>query len=144
MKRSSRIGRAAARGFTLIELLVVIVILGILAAVVIPRVVQHTEDARMAKTVADVKSLDDGLEAYKLHTGNYPTSDQGLAALVTNVANDTKWNGPYIKNGLPHDGWGHDYIYKFPGEHHENGEPDVFSPGPDGQPGTGDDIGNWQ
>lgn len=131
------------RGFTLIELLVVIVILAILAAVVIQRVTHRTEDARISKAIADVKSLDDALETYKLDTGSYPTGDQGLLALMDAGAsgNNNKWNGPYIKGSLPRDAWGNEYVYRFPGEHSEY---DILSPGPDAQVGTNDDIGNWQ
>ncbi len=141
MKLARRGRSRRASGFTLIELLVVIVILAILAAVVIQRVSHRTEDARQGKSISDVKTIDGALEMYKLDTGNYPSSEEGLAALITNGSNNPKWNGPYIKGGLPNDGWGHPYIYKCPGEH---GEYDVVSAGPDGQPGTADDIGNWQ
>jgi general secretion pathway protein G len=139
--RNSR--RALRRGFTLIELLVVIVILAILAAVVIQRVTHRTEDARISKAIADVKSLDDALETYKLDTGTYPSGDQGLAALMDagSSGNNNKWNGPYIKGSLPRDAWGNEYVYRFPGEH---GEYDILSPGPETQVGTADDIGNWQ
>jgi general secretion pathway protein G len=131
--------RRAAAGFTLIELLVVIVILAILAAVVIQRVTHRVDDARQSKAITDVKSLSDALEMYKLDIGNYPSNDQGLNALVVNTDNNPKWAKPYIA-GLPNDPWTHPYIYKFPGDH---SEVDVFSAGPDGQPGTADDIGNW-
>jgi general secretion pathway protein G len=131
--------RRAASGFTLIELLVVIVILAILAAVVITKVTHRVDDARESKAISDVKSLSSALEMYQLDIGNYPSSDQGLNALVQNMDNNPKWKKPYI-GGLPSDPWQHPYIYKFPGDH---GEVDVFSAGPDGQPGTGDDIGNW-
>lgn len=133
--------RAAAHGFTLIELLVVIIILAILAAVVIPRVIGRTEDAKIAKATADISTIDSTLDNYKLDTGSYPSSDQGLQALMSNVENSPKWNGPYLKNGIPNDPWGHPYIYRYPGEH--GTDYDLFSAGPDGQPGTGDDIGNW-
>jgi general secretion pathway protein G len=133
--------RRFERAFTLIELLVVIIILAILAAVVVPRVIGHTEDARMSRAISDITTIEGQLETYKLQCGNYPTQDQGLQALVTNVDNNTKWNGPYVKNGLPNDPWGHPYVYKFPPEH--GGDVDIFSSGPDGQAGTADDIGNW-
>jgi general secretion pathway protein G len=133
--------RRKGAAFTLIELLVVIIILAILAAVVIPRVIGRTEDARLAKATSDVSTLDGVLEHYKLDTGTYPSTDEGLQALVTNVGNNERWNGPYIKNGLPTDPWGNPYMYRMPGE---NGQDyDVFSAGPDKQPGTQDDIGNW-
>jgi len=141
MQRTQGRGTVARAGFTLIELLVVIIILAILAAVVIPRVIGRTEDARIAKAVADVSTIDGVLDQYKLDVGEYPTTDEGLQALVTNVANSDRWNGPYLKNGLPNDPWGNPYLYAFPGEH--GLEYDVYSAGPDKQPGTQDDIGNW-
>lgn len=137
--RRSNLRRVAA--FTLIELLVVIIILAILAAVVIPRVIGRTEDARFAKATADISTIDGVLEHYKLDTGSYPTSDEGLQALVANVTNNERWNGPYIKNQVPMDPWGNPYLYRMPGE---NGlDYDIYSAGPDKQPGTQDDIGNW-
>lgn len=137
--RGSNLRRDAA--FTLIELLVVIIILAILAAVVIPRVIGRTEDARFAKATADISTIDGVLEHYKLDTGSYPSTDEGLQALVTNSANNERWNGPYIKNQVPMDPWGNPYLYRMPGE---NGlDYDIYSAGPDKQPGTQDDIGNW-
>lgn len=141
MKSANLHGRAGRRaGFTLIELLVVIIILAILAAVVVPRVIGRTEDARIAKATADISTIDSVLDQYKLDTGQYPSTDEGLQALMTNVGNNDRWNGPYLKS-LPSDPWGNPYIYRYPGE---NGlEYDVYSAGPDKQPGTQDDIGNW-
>ena len=133
--------RRGAQAFTLIELLVVIIILAILAAVVIPKVIGRTEDARAAKALADVSTIDSTLDQYKLDVGAYPSGDQGLNALVTNVSNSPKWNGPYLKNGLPADPWGNPYRYKSPGEHSQ--DYDIYSVGPDGQENTQDDIGNW-
>lgn len=134
-------GTRRRAAFTLIELLVVIIILAILAAVVIPRVISRTEDARFAKATADISTIDGVLEHYKLDTGEYPTTDQGLQALVTNVANNERWNGPYIKNQIPIDPWGNPYMYRMPGE--MGLDYDIYSAGPDKQPGTQDDIGNW-
>ena len=140
MKLGRILRRQARRAFTLIELLVVIIILAILAAVVIPKVIGRTDDARIAKATSDISTFDNVLETYKLDTRSYPTSDQGLQVLVTNPGTQN-WNGPYLKNGLPNDPWGNPYIFKSPGEH--SPDYDVYSAGPDGQPGTGDDIGNW-
>jgi len=142
MNNGRAIQSAARRGFTLIELLVVIVILAILAAVVIQRVTHRTEDARISKAMTDARALDEAIETYKLDTGTYPTADEGLEVLLVKGAGPTgKGAGPYLKNGLPKDPWGNPYIYRNPGE---RGDFDVFSAGPDGQPGTADDIGNWQ
>ncbi len=134
--------RSGASGFTLIELLVVIIILAILAAVVIPNIINRTGDARKAKALADISTIDTQLDVYKLDTGAYPTTDETLEVLVSNKANSPRWGGPYLKSGLPVDPWGQAYQYKNPGEH-GNVPYDVFSPGEDGQPGTADDIGNW-
>src|SRR5437667_7901225 len=122
-KRLIRSGRL--RAFTLIELLVVIIILAILAAVVIPRVIGRTDDAKIAAATANVSTFDGELEKYKLDTGSYPTSDQGINALMVDMVNNGKWNGPYIKGSLPQDPWGHPYLYTAPGYH--SVDYDVFS-----------------
>lgn len=133
------------QGFTLIELLVVIIILAILAAVVIPRVIGRTDDAKQGAAIASVSNFDQSLELYKVDVGTFPSTDQGLQALLTNVSGSNKWNGPYFKGSqtLPLDPWSNPYNYRMPSEH---GMPDydVFSAGPDGQVGTADDIGNWR
>jgi general secretion pathway protein G len=141
MRFHGRSARAHAAAFTLIELLVVIIILAILAAVVIPRVIGRTDDAKIAAAKSNVSTFDGELEKYKLDTGSYPSTDQGLNALMTDMIQNGKWNGPYIKGSLPMDPWGHQYMYKSPGDN--SPDYDVFSAGPDGQPGTADDIGNW-
>lgn len=129
-------------GFTLIELLVVIIILAILAAVVIPRVIGRTEDARQSQAITTIQSFSNTLDLYKADTGEYPSSDQGLAALLKNPG-AKNWNGPYLKNmdAIPSDPWGHPYVYKTPGDN--NRDFDIVSPGPDGQAGTADDIQSW-
>ncbi|MCP0914007.1 MULTISPECIES: GspG family T2SS major pseudopilin variant LspG [Legionella] len=131
-------------GFSLIEIMVVVVILGILASIVVPRIISRPDEARVVKAKQDVLAIQNALELYKLDNGFYPTTDQGLLALVekpnTNPA-PRDWK-PYLKS-LPKDPWGRDYLYLNPGEH---GEIDVFTLGANGQPGgTGIDaeIGNW-
>ncbi|MCX6359119.1 MAG: type II secretion system major pseudopilin GspG [Armatimonadetes bacterium] len=141
MNRRLSVARSREQAFTLIELLVVIIILAILAAVVIPRVINRTEDARIAKATSDISTLDNTMETYKLDTGEYPTADEGLNAFQTNVSNNPKWGGPYLKNGIPQDPWGNPYIYANPGDH--GNDYDIYSAGPDKQPGTNDDMGNW-
>lgn len=142
-----KLRRRLSAGFTLIELLVVMIILAILAAVVIPRVIGRTEDARRAKATSDIAALETALDAYKLDNGSYPTTEQGLQALVEPPNTDPvpkNWSGPYLKKGIPKDPWGNDYVYTSPGEH--NPDFDIVSYGKDGQPGgEGEDadIVSW-
>lgn len=131
------------RGFTLLEVMVVIVILGILASMVVPNLMGNQERANLQKAVSDVNALETSLSMYKLDNYNYPTTDQGLEALVEETTVEPLPrrypDGGYIKR-LPLDPWGNDYQLLNPGE---NGKFDVFSMGPDGEAGTEDDIGNW-
>ena len=131
------------QGFTLLEIMVVVVILGLLAAMVLPNVLGNKEKADVQKTVADIVSIENALDMYKLDNGIYPTTEQGLEALVTAPTIDPEprnyRDGGYLKR-LPKDPWRNDYILLSPGEH---GKIDVFSAGPSGQAGTDDDIGNW-
>lgn len=132
-----------ARGFTLLELLVVLVILGLLVGVVAPRFFGQVGKSEVKIAAAQIKSLQDALDQYRLDVGRYPTTEQGLAALNTPPAGVARWQGPYLKKAVPNDPWGNPYQYRSPGEH---GEVDVLSFGRDGQPGgTGEaaDIVNW-
>lgn len=134
------------RGFTLIELMVVIVILGILAGVVVPRIMDNPDKARVAKAKHDINALESALDVYRLDNFAYPTTDQGLEALVSKPGGPpepSNWKqGGYIKK-LRKDPWGNDYMYLSPGE---NGEIDIYSLGADGAPGGEGvyaDIGSW-
>lgn len=134
------------RGFTLIEIMVVVVILAILAAAVVPRIMDRPDQARMTKAKQDVQVLQSALELYRLDNFNYPSTQQGLEALVQRPAGEPEapnWkSGGYVKS-LPKDPWGKEYQYLNPGV---KGEIDIFSYGADGRPGgTGPaaDIGNW-
>ena len=137
-----------ARGFTLIEIMVVITILGILAALIVPRVVGRTDDARVAAARQDVASIMQALKLYRLDNGRYPTTEQGLRALIEKptaepMPNNWKQGGYLERSSLPKDPWGKEYQYLNPGL---RGEIDVFSFGRDGQSGgegPDADIGNW-
>ncbi len=139
------------RGFTLIELLVVIVILSILATFVGIRIMGKPEEARRTQAQIQIQALENALKMYKLDNGEYPTTEQGLKALVEKPATGTiprSWReGGYLdKSKVPKDPWKNDYIYMFPGVRNANGF-DLFSYGSDGQQGgEGDnvDIGNWE
>jgi len=129
-------------GFTLIEVMVVVVILGILAAVLVPKVMDRPEQARITKARQDIRALEASLNLYKLDNFVYPTTDQGLEALVNKPSSPPE--PPHWKKGgyldrVPTDPWNNPYQYLNPGVH---GAIDIYSLGPDGQPGD-DDIGNW-
>ncbi|SFF32469.1 general secretion pathway protein G [Fontimonas thermophila] len=134
------------RGFTLIEIMVVVVILGILAAVVVPRIMDNPDKARITKAKQDIRVLESQLNMYRLDNYTYPSTQQGLEALVTKPAGEPEPRnyppGGYIKS-LPKDPWGNAYQYLYPGVH---GEFDLYSLGADGRPGgegVNADIGNW-
>jgi len=130
-------------GFTLLEIMVVIVILGILASMVLPNLLGNKEKAERQKVVSDITTLESAMDMYKLDNSRFPTTDQGLDALVEKPEIDPQPRNyredGYIKR-LPQDPWGGEYLLLSPGE---NGQYDLFSPGLDGEEGTEDDIGNW-
>jgi general secretion pathway protein G len=127
--------------FTLIELLLVLVILAVLAAVVVPKFTHRSEEAKVAAAKADIASLDVALDAYEIDNSRFPTSEEGLAALVAAPSSATAWKGPYIKRAADKDPWGNPYVYHSPGQHNPTGY-DLYSYGPDGREGN-DDIDNW-
>jgi general secretion pathway protein G len=135
-----------ARGFTLIEIMVVVVIIGLLAAVIVPQVVDKVDEARVAKAKQDIASLEAALTMFRLDNSKYPTTDQGLVALVQQPTDPSirRWRpGGYLKR-VSKDPWDQDYQYVYPGT--RGGEYDLYSLGSDNQPGgdgTAADIGNW-
>lgn len=132
------------KGFSLIEIMVVVVILGILASIVVPKIMSRPDEARAVRAKTDVLAIQNALDLYKLDNGFYPSTDQGLIALVEKPDSNPSprnWQ-PYLKS-LPKDPWGRDYLYLNPGEH---GEVDVFTYGAAGEAGGSGinaEIGNW-
>ena len=124
-------------GFTLIELLLVMVILAILAAVVVPKFTGSGEKARISAAKTDISTLKTALSAFEVECGRFPTTEEGLGALVTKPGDLQGWTHAYIDK-LPQDPWQHDYIYRCPGN--DNKDFDLLSSGPDGREGTSDDI----
>jgi general secretion pathway protein G len=138
-----------SQGFTLIELMVVMVILGILAGMIVPRIMDRPEEARRTKAAVDIQALGQALQLYKLDNGRYPTTDQGLQALVEapsvgRLAKKWRTGGYLDKSTVPKDPWDNEYIYISPGLH---GDYDLISYGPDGEPGgegLDADINSWE
>jgi general secretion pathway protein G len=133
---------ARRNAFTLIELLLVLVILSVLAAVVVPKFAGRGQQARVTAARSDIASLEVALDAFEIDNGNYPTTEEGLKALVEEPSNAMDWRGPYIRRDVPNDPWGNPYIYRSPGDHNEESY-DLYSYGPDGKSGGDDDIDNW-
>lgn len=131
------------RGFTLIELLLVLVILGILAAVVVPKFSGRTEQARLAATQAQLATFGTALDAFEVDTGQYPKGKSGLQDLVQQPREAQGWKGPYLKSDIPNDAWNQPFLYECPGRNNPTSY-DLSSAGPDAREGTDDDITNWQ
>ncbi|MFT6955939.1 MAG: general secretion pathway protein G [Halieaceae bacterium] len=135
---------SAQTGFTLMELLVVLAILGLLMSLVGPQVLNQLGGAKTKTALIQIKDLEQSLEMYKLDVGRFPSSSEGLSALVDKPGGVAGWNGPYLKADVPQDPWKQDYQYKYPGE---RGELDIFTYGQNGAPGgegEDSDVGNWQ
>ena len=136
--------RKTDSGFTLIELLIVMIILGILAALVGPRMFGKVGKSKQKGAKMQISLFETALDTYRLDMGSYPDTDQGLPALREEPAGGKNWDGPYLPKEIPLDPWGNPYIYICPGEH---GDYDIISHGLDGNPGGDDeksDIVNWK
>jgi general secretion pathway protein G len=147
MKNNKR-ANLRRRAFTLLEVLMVVVIIGILAAIVVPNLFGTLQGVEEDTTRAMIESgLKTPRNLYRMHVGRYPTTDEGLAALLEKPDDDElaeKWRGPYVEEGAAlKDAWGNDFIYESPGQYNESSY-DLSSKGRDGQEGTDDDITNWK
>lgn len=132
-------------GVTLIEMLVVVTIIALFAAIVGPKLLQRGDQARVVAAKQQISNLKLALGQYKLDTGMFPTTEQGIAALRIAPNGMTQWHGPYLEIDLGGDPWSHPYVYKFPGDHGD--EPDIMSYGADGQPGgegMNADVVSWK
>jgi len=127
-------------GFSLIEMLIVLAIISLLIGLVGPRVFKGEKKGKITTARAQIELFGGALDQFRLDTGAYPTTSEGLAALITDPGVEG-WDGPYLKKAIPRDPWGQPYVYRSPGIH---GEYDLFSYGPDKAEGGGDDITSWE
>lgn len=137
--------RRARAGVTLIEMLVVVTIIALFAALVAPSMLKKSDSARVTAARAQINAFMTAIGSYKLDTGTYPTTEQGLQALRVRPQNVPQWQGPYLPKEIPLDPWGRPYVYRYPSEHGD--EPEIISYGADGQPGGEDinaDIVSWK
>ncbi len=135
--------RPVRAAFTLIELLLVLVILGILAAIVVPKFSGRTEQARMTAAQSQVSTFGTALDSFEVDVGYYPKGRNGLNDLVVQPRDAQSWRGPYMKNEIPKDPWGNDYVYECPGKNNPSSY-DLISMGPDGRAGSEDDVTNFK
>ena len=130
-------------GFTLIELMVVVIIIGLLAALVMPKLFGKVEQSRLKSAQAQIELFGTALDQFRLDTGRYPTSSEGLHALRANAGSIERWEGPYIKKEVPPDPWGRPYIYTSPGEHDDYDLVSLGVDGASGGEGENQDITSW-
>ena len=130
-------------GFTLIELLLVLVILASLAGIVLPKMTGRSQQAKVTAARTQISQFEVALDAFEIDVGRYPTTVEGLRALIERPTSDSEgWQQPYLRRGVPQDPWGNDYVYRYPGQYNQDGF-DLSSYGPDRKLGGTDDITNW-
>ncbi len=132
------------KGFTLIEIIIVVIILGLIAALVGPRLFKKVEKSKQQLTKTQIVMIENAVKMFKLDTGRYPSSNEGLAGLLQQPSGADNWDGPYLEKGLPKDPWGRDYVYTYPGKNYTF---EIVSLGADGKEGgenENQDVNNWQ
>ena len=143
-RRKFRMCAYGEAGFTLIEILVVITIIALIMSLVGPRVLNYLGESKVKAAKIQMQSLSSTLDLFNLDTGRYPTTSEGLTALVQSPGNIPAWNGPYLKGGqVPNDPWGNPYVYRSPGEHDAYDIMSYGSDGKEGGTGTAADIVSW-
>ncbi len=132
------------QGFTLIEVIIVVIILGLIAALIVPRMFKKVEKSKRQLTKTQIVMIEGSIKFFKMDTGRYPTTQEGLKVLLENPGNVPNWDGPYLEKGIPKDPWGRDYVYTYPGKNYTF---ELISLGADGQPGGEDenkDVTNYE
>ncbi len=124
--------REKNKGFTLIEIIIVVIIMSMIATLIVPRLFKKVEKSKKQITKTQIVMVENAIKMFKLDTGRYPTSDEGLEALMKQPENSNNWDGPYLEKGIPKDPWGRDYLYVYPGKNYTF---ELYSQGADGQPG---------
>ena len=128
--------------FTLVELLLVLVILAVLAVVVVPKFTGRSQQAKITAAQTDIANMEVAIDSFEVDCSRYPTTEEGIRALVEQPSGLVEWKGPYLKRGVPTDPWHNPYVYQCPGQYDTTGY-DLYSCGPDGEKGGDDDITNW-
>ena len=141
LKKSFQSSKPGQDGFTLIELLIVLVILGLLAALVGPTLVEHLKPAKRTVAAAQIEEFSAALDNFYMDMGRYPSAEEGMQALMEKPPGAKNWKGPYLKKEIPSDPWGNPFVYRFPGQH---GPYDILSCGPDGKEGVEGNVTSWE
>ena len=132
------------RGFTLIEIIIVVIIMSLLAALIVPRLFKKVEKSKLQIAKTQIVLLENAVKMFKLDTGRYPSSEEGLSALLENPGRIPNWDGPYLEKGLPKDPWGRGYLYIHPGQNYIIEISSLGADGKEGGDGENKDVNNWQ